>query len=70
MPGWQASIRNKPDYHSDEAWSQGFCDRIRHGDAWLTEDGFYSSSGYGDGCYGVYAYKQDGEITALEVHFL
>ena len=36
----------------------------------MEKDGFYSSSGYGDGCYGVYAYKQDGEITALEVRFL
>ena len=66
--GLAGFFHNKPDY-SDEAWSK-FCDRIRHGDAWLTEDGFYSSSGYGDGCYGVYAYKQDGEITALEVRFL
>lgn len=44
--GLAGFFHNKPDY-SDEAWSK-FCDRIRHGDAWLTEDGFYSSSGYGD----------------------
>lgn len=42
--GLAGFFHNKPDY-SDEAWSK-FCDRIRHGDAWLTEDGFYSSSGY------------------------
>ncbi len=66
--GLAGFFHNKPDY-GDEEWS-AFCDRIRHGDAWLTEDGFYSSSGYGDGCYGVYAYKQDGEITALELRFL
>lgn len=58
----------KPDY-DDEAWS-AFCDRVRHGDAWITEDGFYSSSGYGDGCYGVYAQKQNGEIVALEIRFI
>ena len=66
--GLAGFFHNKPDY-GDEAWS-AFCDRTRHGDVWLTEDGFYSSSGYGDGCYGVYAYKQDGEITALELRFL
>lgn len=66
--GLAGFFHNKPDY-SDEEWG-AFCDRIRHGDAWLTEDGFYSSSGYGDGCYGVYAYKQNGEITALELRFL
>ena len=66
--GLAGFFHNKPDY-SDEAWSK-FCDRISHGDAWLIEDGFYSSSGYGDGCYGVYAQKTDGEITALEIRFL
>ncbi len=29
-----------------------------------------SSSGNGDGCYGVYAHKQNGEITALEIRFM
>lgn len=66
--GLAGFFHNKPDY-SDAEWG-AFCDRIRHGDTWLTEDGFYSSSGYGDGCYGVYAYKQNGEITALELRFL
>ncbi len=66
--GLAGFFHNKPDY-SDKEWST-FCDRIRHGDVWLTADGFYSSSGYGDGCYGVYAYKQNGEITALEIRFL
>lgn len=66
--GLAGFFHNKPDY-SDEEWGE-FCDRVRNGDAWLIEDGFYSSSGYGDGCYGVYAYKQDGAITALELRFL
>lgn len=65
--GLAGFFHNKPDY-SDEEWGR-FCDRVRNGDAWLIEDGFYSSSGYGDGCYGVYAYKQDGAITALELRF-
>ena len=59
---------NKPDY-DDDAW-QEFCNRIRNGDVWMTEDGFYSSSGYGDGCYGVYAEVQNEEIVALEIRFL
>lgn len=66
--GLAGFFHNKPDY-SDEEWGR-FCDRVRNGDAWLIKDGFYSSSGYGDGCYGVYAYKQDGAITALELRFL
>lgn len=66
--GLAGFFHDKPDY-SDEAWS-AFCDRIAHGDAWLTDEGFYSSSGYGDGGYGVFAHKQDGEIVALEIRFL
>lgn len=66
--GLAGFFHNKPDYTDDE-WT-AFCDRVRHGDAWLIKDGFYSSSGYGDGCYGVYAYEQGGEITAIEIRFL
>lgn len=66
--GLAGFFHNKRDF-SDQEWSD-FCDSIKHGDAWLTEDGFFSSSGYGDGGYDVYAYKQAGEITALEIRFL
>ena len=66
--GMAGFFHEKPDY-SDKAWSQ-FCDRVRHGDAWLTDDGFYSCSGYGDGGYGVYAHEKEGEITALEIRFV
>ena len=66
--GLAGFFHNKPDY-SDEAWSK-FCDNIAKGDAWLTEDGFFSSSGYGDGCYGVYALKTNEEIVSLEIRFL
>lgn len=66
--GLAGFFHNKPDY-DDEAWN-ALCDRACHGDAWITEDGFYSSSGYGDGCYGVYAQEQDCEIVALEIRFL
>lgn len=66
--GLAGFFHNKPDY-DDDAWS-AFCARVRHGDVWLIEDGFYSFSGYSDGSYGVFAHKQDGEIVALEIRFL
>lgn len=66
--GLAGFFMNKPDY-TDEQWSE-FCDSIRDGDAWIKDEGFFSSSGNGDGGYGVYAYKQDGEITALEIRFV
>lgn len=66
--GLAGFFHNKPDY-DDEAWS-AFCDRVAHGDVWLMEDSFYSVSGYGDGCYGVFAKKQDDEVVALEIRFL
>lgn len=50
-------------------WAE-FCDRVSHGDAWMIENGFYSSSGYGDGGYGVFAFHEDGEIRALKIRFL
>ena len=59
---------NKPDYNDDE-WSE-FCDSIREGDAWIRDEGFFSSSGYGDGVYPVYAERTNGEITALEIRFI
>ena len=66
--GLAGFFHKKPDY-DDAAWSS-FCDTIQTGSAWLTKDGFFSSSGYGDGGYGVYAHKTDGEIDALEIRFL
>lgn len=66
--GLAGFFHNKPDY-DENAWSN-FCDRIRSGDVWLDESGFYSTSGYGDGEYRVFAHKQDGEIDALEIRFL
>ena len=65
--GLAGFFMNKPDY-TDEQWTE-FCESIRDGDAWIKDEGFFSSSGNGDGCYGVYAYKQNGEITALEIRF-
>lgn len=66
--GLAGFFHNKPDY-SDSEWSN-LCNVIHHGDAWITDDGFFSLSGYGDGDYPVFAYMQDGEITALEIRFV
>lgn len=67
--GLAGFFENKPDY-SYEAWGR-LCDSIRHGNAWIREGGFFSNSGYGDGGYDVFAYKNiNGDITSLEIRFL
>ena len=68
--GLAGFFENKPDYNDSE-W-QKFCDRLdNNNNAWMIDCGVYSSSGYGDGCYGVYAYKNaNEEITALEIRFI
>lgn len=65
--GLAGFFHNKADF-SDEEWRE-MCSTCERGYAWMLKDGFFSVSGDGDGMYKVYAYKQDGEITALEVHF-
>lgn len=59
---------NKPDY-DDEEWKI-FCNRLQDGDAWIIDEGFFSTSGDGDGLYDVFANKQKGEIAALEIRFM
>ncbi|MDD4509350.1 MAG: hypothetical protein PHY23_00295 [Oscillospiraceae bacterium] len=66
--GLAGFFHNKPDY-DDKAWDI-FCEQLANRNVWLTEEGFYSSSGYGDGCYGVFAHKQNNEIVAIEIRFL
>lgn len=66
--GLAGFFNDKPDYN-DEEWS-AFCDSIHDGDAWIKDEGFFSSSGYGDGCYPVRACKENGEIVALEIRFI
>lgn len=66
--GLAGFFQNKPDY-DDEAWSR-FCSEIGHKDYMITDYGFFTSSGNGDGFYPVFAFKnKDGEIVALEIHF-
>ena len=59
---------NKPDYN-DEEW-KSFCNRLQDSDAWIIDEGFFSTSGDGDGLYDVFANKQKGEIAALEIRFM
>lgn len=67
--GMAGFFLNKPDY-TEEEWDD-ICEATRIGDAWIRDEGFFSSSGEGDGCYGVYADKNDdNEIVALEIRFL
>ena len=45
-------------YHSDEK-------------AFVVDEGFFSESGYGDGCYGVYVHMADEKrIDAAEIVFI
>lgn len=66
--GLAGFFMNKPDYN-DEEWDN-LCNLVHKGDAWIVDEGFFSESGYGDGCYPVYAYKANNEIVALEIRFL
>ena len=59
---------NKPNYNDNE-WME-FCERISSDKAWLIDNGFYSESGYGDGCYGVYAGYKDGEVVEVYIDFM
>ena len=66
--GLAGFFHNKPDF-TDAQWA-AFCDQIKVGDAWLTDLGFFSTSGHGDGGYDVFASKTNGDITALEIRFV
>lgn len=68
--GLAGFFHNKPDYGDDE-WDK-FCERIKgeNNTGWIIEEGFYSSTGFGDGCYPVFARYTNNEITALEIRFL
>ncbi len=56
-------FNNKPDFTDDE-WSM-LCDKISNGNAWCMYDGIFSSSGYGDGVYEVYANEKRNAFTIV-----
>jgi len=69
--GLAGFFSNKPDY-TDSEWSS-FCDILYHSDekAFVVDEGFFSESGYGDGCYGVYVHLADEKrIDAAEIVFI
>ena len=66
--GLAGFFQEKPDYEEDE-WFE-FCRLVHDKDYLITKEGFCTQSGYGDGCYPVFAAKNEiGEIVALEIRF-
>lgn len=66
--GMAGFFHDKPDY-TDEEW-KALCEMTRTQEGpWLTDDGFFSFSGDGDGTYSVMAQTENGEIVALEIEF-
>lgn len=70
--GLAGFFQNKPDYAEDE-WDD-FCSKLDYAAgkaAWIFPEGFFTSSGFGDGCYYVYAaYNENDDIVALEIEFI
>lgn len=61
--GLAGFFNNKPDF-SDKEWKE-LCDKISDGDAWNMYNGIFSSSGFGDGEYDVYANEQRSAFTIV-----
>lgn len=78
--GLAGFFANKPDF-GDKQWEE-LCDWItaQGQKAYIKKmpngtDGFWTDSGYGDGCYNVYAIhemvgRNNSRVTALEIRFL
>lgn len=66
--GLAGFFQNKPNY-SNEEWL-ALCDKIANKSWYITDEGFFTESGYGDGSYYVYGRKNNaGLYTALEIRF-
>lgn len=61
--GLAGFFNNKRDF-SDKEWSE-LCSKISEGDAWVMYDGIFSSSGFGDGMYEVFANEERSAFTIL-----
>ena len=61
--GLAGFFNNKQDFNDDE-WSE-LCDRIGGGNAWNLYNGVFSSSGFGDGIYDVYANEERSAFTIV-----
>lgn len=71
--GMAGFFNHKPDYTIEE-WLR-LCESIHSNseskEYYINDEGFFSNSGRGDGCYSVYAAKDgNGEITSLEIAFM
>ena len=68
--GMAGFFENKPDFNLQQ-WIE-FCDVLSIKEhAWLTDMGFWSRSGFGDGGYAVYAYLDESKsYSALEIEFV
>ena len=70
--GLAGFFNNKPDFDDDE-WSE-FCDNLHDIDTALfesddCEEGFFTSSGYGDGGYEVNCFFHEGKFVAGVIDF-
>lgn len=68
--GLAGFFSDKPDF-TDKQWAE-ICEWMFKKDkvAYFKKDlGFWTSSGYGDGCYDVYAIEEEGKTIALKICF-
>lgn len=70
--GLAGFFENKPDYNDDE-WLElvhNFYD-TEDKNSMISDCGFFTSTGYGDGCYGVGVYTSpaSGKVEAVEIWF-
>lgn len=66
--GLAGFFQNKPNYESD-AWF-ALCDKVNTKNWCILDEGFFTTSGYGDGSYKVCGIKNEaGLYTALEIRF-
>lgn len=71
--GLAGFFADKPDFNQEE-W-EALCSWMGNRDEFIKTfdngtDGFWTSSGVGDGCYEAYALRNaDGEIIAVEIRF-
>lgn len=61
--GLAGFFNNKQDFNDDE-WSE-LCNRIGGGNAWNLYNGVFSSTGFGDGIYDVYANEERSAFTIV-----
>ncbi len=67
--GLAGFFRSKPDY-TPEQWSS-LVDAMKGRTFYIADDAFFTDSGFGDGCYDVWArYDRNDRIRALGILFL